>query len=58
MITTGRVLLAVVAVGALFYMQRRGQRKSEEYFKRLQEKQRREAQAPIDPTGNDNEDLP
>ncbi len=55
-ITTERIIIAVVAVGALFFIQRRGQRKSEEYLKRLQEKQHREAEAQMETVENTNED--
>ena len=55
-ITTERIIIAVVAVGALFFIQRRSQRKSEEYLKKLQEKQHREAEAQMETLENDNED--
>ena len=56
MITTERIIIAVVAVGALFFIQRRSQRKSEEYLKRLQDKQRREAETQPETVDNDNEE--
>ena len=43
-ITTDRVLLAVVALGFFYMMQRQGRRRSEEYLKRIQEKSHRDAE--------------
>ena len=56
-ITTDRVLLAVVALGFFYMMQRQGRRRSEEYLKRLQEKSHRDIEQQVDQVDEDNGEI-
>ncbi len=52
-ITTDRVLLAVVALGFFYMMQRQGRRRSEEYLKRIQEKSHRDLEQQVEQVNED-----
>lgn len=56
LITTDRVLIAVVALGFFYFIQRQGRRRSEEYLKRMRERQRREMSEDADQLEEQNEE--